>query len=80
MATRGDLQKFPLNEDFESYQIDIYDGSTIVRTTTVTSTTNYTYTEAAQISDFGSAQASIYWEIRQISAVYGPGTPGIGVL
>lgn len=78
----------PLNEEFERYEVDILDGpfgsGSVVRTITVnvtTFTTNppgTTYTEAQQITDFGSAQSSVNWAVHQISALVGRGTPGVG--
>jgi len=57
-----------LGETTEAYEIDIYDGSTIVRTLTVTSETA-SYTAAEQVTDFGSIQSSIDIEVFQISSV-----------
>lgn len=68
----------PLNEETETYQIDILDGVTVVRTITVHDATTYTYTEADQITDFGSAQGTLDWNIYQISAKFGRGTPANG--
>jgi hypothetical protein len=73
----------PLNEDSEQYQIDIYNGITVVRTInwipgTYDSNGNpqAAYSAAQQTTDFGSTQASISLKIYQISAQVGRGFPG----
>jgi hypothetical protein len=72
------ITEIPLNEEFERYEIDIMNGATVVRTITVNNATTVTYTSAMQVSDFGSNQASIDWNIYQISTIFGRGTPGNG--
>jgi hypothetical protein len=62
----------PLAEESESYEIDIYDGSTVVRTLTST-TTSVAYTAAQQTTDFGATEAAIDIEIVQMSAAVGRG-------
>lgn len=62
----------PLGESSESWEIDIMNGSTVVRTLTATSAT-VVYSEANQITDFGSAQASLTIRIYQMSSVVGRG-------
>ena len=62
----------PLNEESEKYEIDIYNGATVVNTYNSTNP-NYTYTEAQQISDFGSSQSSIKFRVYQISSQVGRG-------
>jgi hypothetical protein len=69
----------PLNEAVESYQVDIMNGVTVVRTIATTMQTA-SYTAAQQITDFGSTQASISVKIYQISAVVGRGYAGVGVV
>lgn len=61
-----DGQDVPLGETSESYKVLIMDGSTIVRTITSTSE-SATYTEAQQISDWGSAQSSLTIKVAQVS-------------
>jgi hypothetical protein len=62
----------PLGEESEAYEVDILDGSTVVRTIPITSpTTSYSATD--QATDFGSAQSSIDVKIYQLSAVIGRG-------
>ncbi len=66
----------PLSEETESYEIDIMDGVTVVRTITSTTQTA-AYSAADQTTDFGSPQASIDVKIYQMSAIVGRGYPGI---
>lgn len=61
-----------LNEYNERYEIDIFNGSTVVRTLSATSPTA-TYTQAQQITDFGSGQTSIIVKVYQISETVGRG-------
>ncbi|MDB2414177.1 glycoside hydrolase TIM-barrel-like domain-containing protein [Rickettsiales bacterium] len=62
----------PLGEESESYEVDIFDGSTVVRTIEVTSATA-SYSAADQTTDFGSVQSSVDVKIYQLSAVVGRG-------
>lgn len=64
----------PLSEASESYEVDILDGVTVVRTISVTSQ-SASYTSAQQVADFGSLQASIAVRIYQLSATVGRGYP-----
>jgi hypothetical protein len=67
-----DLVDVPVSEESESYTIEIYNGSSLVRTLSA-STPTVTYTEAQQSTDFGSAQASVSVVVYQNSAVVGGG-------
>ena len=69
----------PLGEDSERYEIDILDGSDVVRTLSATSPTA-TYTAAQQTADFGSPQPSISLRINQLSTTAGRGTPRSAVV
>ena len=69
--------EIPMSESVEAYEVDILDGSSVVRTLT-TSSTSVTYTSAQQVSDFGSEQTTLDWRVYQMSASYGRGTPAIG--
>jgi hypothetical protein len=64
----------PLGEASEEYLLEIFDGTTIVRTETVT-TAEFEYTDTMQIADFGSMQDPITFRVRQVSAIAGPGYP-----
>lgn len=62
----------PLNEESEAYEIEVMDGSDVVRTLT-SATTTATYTAMQQSTDFGSPQSSITVRIYQISSAIGRG-------
>ncbi len=64
----------PIGETSEAYEIDVMDGSTVKRTITA-STPAFSYSAADQVTDLGSAQASITFRIYQISGVVGRGYP-----
>jgi hypothetical protein len=69
----------PLGEDSERYEIDILDGSDVLRTLSTTSPTA-TYTATQQTDDFGSLQSSVSLRIYQLSTTAGRGTPRSAVL
>ena len=62
----------PLGEDIEQYAIDILSGTNVVRTL-ITATPSVFYPSAAELADFGSAQASLHVRVAQISATIGRG-------
>ncbi len=66
------LQSSPLFEEFENYEVDIFDGADIVRTIAVTAETA-SYSAADQTTDFGSEQAAITIRIYQLNAIVGRG-------
>lgn len=71
---RSDL--IPLHEDSESYEVEVRNVGTGAVIATYTSTSpSLVYTEAQQIVDFGSAQASIRVAVFQISSRVGRGKP-----
>lgn len=59
-------QDVPLGETSESYKVRIMDGADTLRTITATTETA-TYTEAQQVEDWGSAQASLSVEVVQVA-------------
>lgn len=65
-GTTLDGQDVPLGEASESWALDIMDGATVKRTITATSLP-LTYTEADQITDWGSAQDSITANLYQVN-------------
>jgi hypothetical protein len=69
----------PLNEEGERYEVDILDGSDVVRTIAVTAPAA-TYTAAQQTADFGSPQPSVAVKVYQISATVGRGWPASATL
>ncbi len=62
----------PLGEASESYEWDIFDGSTVVRTLTSTAPT-VTYLSADQVTDFSGNQTTLKFDVRQMSATVGRG-------
>ena len=61
-----------VGEDSESYEIDIMNGSTVVRTLTSTSEA-VEYSSADQVTDFGSNQTTLTFRVYQMSATVGRG-------
>ncbi|MEO5375897.1 MAG: phage tail protein, partial [Alphaproteobacteria bacterium] len=64
-----------LGETTEAYEVDIFNGSTVVRTIAVSAPTA-SYTAAQQTADFGSVQAGISVKIYQMNTTVGRGMPG----
>ena len=64
----------PVGEDSESYEVDVLDGETVMRTL-IASLPSVTYTGAEQVADFGSEQSSVSIRVYQMSAAYGRDTP-----
>lgn len=62
----------PVGESSESYEIDIMNGSTVVRTLTST-TEAVEYTSADQVTDFGGNQTTLTFRVYQMSATVGRG-------
>jgi hypothetical protein len=81
----GDMQdgtgSVPLSEQFESYEVDVYNaaGDTVLRTLKAdfgavpTTSPGATYTAAAIAEDFGAAPSSLTVVVYQISGVVGRG-------
>jgi len=69
----------PLSEESESYEVDILNGGTVVRTITATSPTA-SYSATDQVADFGSVQSNIDIKIYQLSAVVGRGYPATATI
>lgn len=70
MGEWRDLYGVDLGETAEMYEVDIYDGSILVRTITGLTSAETTYTAAQQTIDFGSPQSSIDIEVFQLSSVF----------
>jgi len=67
-------------DGFRGYSIAILDQSgspEVIKRSTVTQLTNYTYSTADQISDWGSAQSSITVRINQLDNIAGVGYPTV---
>ncbi len=69
----------PLSESSEAYEIDVLNGSTVVRTLS-SSATEAGYSAAQQIADFGTVQPAISVRVYQLSASFGRGSPRAAVL
>lgn len=71
-----ELANVPLHEEVEEYELEILNGSTVVREVTGLTSPAYTYTNAMQVSDFGSAQTtSLKFRVYQMSTAVGRGIP-----
>jgi len=62
-----------LVEKTEKYEIDIMNGTNVVRTVEIFEASEYEYTASLQVSDFGSTQSSLTIKLFQISEVVGRG-------
>ena len=69
----------PLSETSEAYEIDVLNGSTVVRTLS-SSVTEASYLAAQQIADFGAVQSAISVRVYQLGASFGRGSPRSAVL
>jgi Putative phage tail protein len=77
-ADGSSTSPLPLGEDKELYEVEILNGSTVVRTISNLTTTTAIYTLAQQTADFGSHPASFSVNVYQISAQIGRGFKGHG--
>ncbi len=66
-----------LSESTEQYEVEIMNGSNVVRTISGITSATTTYTAAQQTTDFGSPQASVSVKIYQLSTVIGRGDVAI---
>lgn len=66
------LEPAPLGEDEEEYDVEIMNGSNVVRTVTVT-VPSFIYTAAMQTTDFGSVQTTVTFKVYQRSTTVGRG-------
>lgn len=64
-----------LGEDSEAYEVEIWDSTfaTLKRTVTGLTSATTTYSAANQVTDFVSAQATVYVRVYQVSAAAGRG-------
>lgn len=73
--------ELPATELSEQYLVQIYTTSgytTVARSINVTSATTASYTAAQQTSDFGSPQATVYWDVAALGyAGWGYATRGV---
>ena len=70
----------PLDEPAESYDAEIMNGSTVVRTFFGVTSPTITYTAAEQSADWGTVPASFTVNVYQISSRYGRGKQGQAVV
>ncbi|MDQ0454275.1 baseplate multidomain protein megatron [Rhizobium paknamense] len=63
----------PLDEESESYQLEIMDAAGTVKRTLTLTDSAYTYGLLAQVADFGGAASSLQFRVRQV------GRYGLGV-
>ena len=69
----------PVSEDTESYEVDILNGATVVRTISITSQTA-SYTAAEQTSDGLTPGDPVDVEVYQLSATVGRGLKATATL
>lgn len=67
----------PLNEASELYDIEIMNGTAVVRSFSGMTSPSASYSVAEQITDFGSPQTNVSVKIYQISAAVGRGYSGV---
>jgi hypothetical protein len=67
-----DLFEVPLGEQREEYWLEILDGSSVIRSATLP-TTEFIYSGADELADFGAVQTSLAIRVRQVSTEVGPG-------
>jgi len=63
----------PLNEELESYEIDILSGETVVRTLS-SQQAQATYTSTEEIADWATPQVQLDIAVYQISTAFGRGS------
>lgn len=68
-----DLDEVPLNEEVEKYDLEIYNGVTLVRSELGLTTNNFLYDSASQVADFGTNQTSVKIRVYQLSTSVGRG-------
>ena len=74
-AWANNIGTVALGEESERYDLEILNGTDVVRSITGLSTTSALYSESQQISDFGSVQTDLHFRVYQISATVGRGFP-----
>lgn len=70
----------PLHEESEAYEVDILDGTDVVRTLSGLTSAQASYSAALQVADFGSAQSNVSVKVYQLSAIVGRGYAGIATV
>ena len=72
LAESWALREVPLGEDAEAYEVDVLDGSDVVRTLAAVQPA-VLYAAADELADFGAPQAALSVRIAQMSAAAGRG-------
>jgi hypothetical protein len=70
----------PLDERIESYEMDILNNGSVIRTVSATSAPMILYPLAQELSDFGVMQTTLTLRLYQISDVVGRGLPAVATL
>lgn len=76
-----DTVDVPVGEDSELYDVDVYTDATytvVARTFSDQAVQHVDYTAAQQTTDFGGAQATVYWKVYELSTLVGRGFAGTG--
>ncbi|MBN8531518.1 MAG: glycoside hydrolase TIM-barrel-like domain-containing protein [Alphaproteobacteria bacterium] len=68
-----DFVDVPLSEEREAYEVEILDGTTVVRTITGLDVPAAEYLASQQTADFGSAQSAVAVKVYQLSMLAGRG-------
>jgi hypothetical protein len=74
-----DALEVPLNEESETYRLEVLHGEDVVRTME-TAAPIALYSEADELADFGAPQASLHVRVAQVSAVAGAGRARSAIL
>jgi hypothetical protein len=69
----GGTGTVPVSEASEAYEVEVLNGSSVVRTITGLTSPTTTYSAANQTTDFGAPQSSVSIRVYQISAAVGRG-------
>jgi len=72
-------REVPLSEDAEAYEVDVLNGTAVVRTLS-SAAPSVLYTSAQQTADFGALPASVAVKVFQLSSGFGRGTPKSAIL
>ncbi len=78
-ADDWDAAEIPLDEPEEGYRIEILQGSEVKRTADVVAP-HFLYAEADELSDFGTAQATLAFRVRQIGRAVPLGLPADAII
>ena len=70
-----DGQETVLDQATEAYEIDVMNGTSVVRTVSLGAVRNWTYPASEATADFGSLPTSVTFVIYEIGAIVGRGFP-----